>query len=352
MLTNDPSRDTTAEWGIYTLANDLMVNQLIALLNSLEAHVGAGVPVYVLPYDDDVAEVRRAVAGRANVAMYDDPADLARWDSFARAVWESHPHALRTWEAKYGRPDVYRLGMHRKFMAFDGPCRRFVFLDADMLVLDSLAPVLGQLDRHDFVVYDDQYKAPRHVYDLAAPRLAELFGDARVRTEVFCAGFFASKRGLFDGGRRGEIVARLRAGDAEVLYLGGPDQTLLNYMTMALRLPVYNFYREQPEGRKVHTCATVRGLTERSGLVYDHGRRLPFLHYIGIPAWAFNRLCDGENVAIPYRDTFLDYRYRREREKRPRPSGRRITVLPRPGLIRRMVRRGRAGARRLLDRIA
>ncbi|MDX2213558.1 MAG: hypothetical protein SFY66_09735 [Oculatellaceae cyanobacterium bins.114] len=39
-------------FGIYTLSSDMVYDQVVALLNSIEVNVGADVPVCIIPYDD------------------------------------------------------------------------------------------------------------------------------------------------------------------------------------------------------------------------------------------------------------------------------------------------------------
>ncbi len=335
--------------GIYTVCNDTMAQQLIALLNSIEVNAGNDMPVYVLPYDDHITQVREVIAGRDQVTLVDEPETIAHWDAFALAAWSAHPYALTAWQAKYGWAGVYRLGMHRRFAAFDGPCERFLYLDADMLVLDTLAPVFAALDLYDFVVFDDQYKAPQHVYHLESARLDEVFGEARVHSEVFCAGFVASKRGVIGQEQQDQVVARLREGEAGVLYLGAPDQSLLNYMVMRLEAPTVNLHRLPPEGERIRTCATVPDLETRAAVLFDHGRRLPFLHYIGIPAWVFNRLCQGENILFPYRDLWMHYRYLSEPGAKPLLQGRPKPFQPSPGRPRRLGQRWRQRWRTLWE---
>ena len=184
--------------GIYISANDLVLDHLVALLNSLEVNSDRRRPISVIPYDEKMDETRVEVARHPNVTIFDDEDTIARWETFATAAWESHYDALQTWHRKFGVPGVHRMGMHRRYCAFDGPFEKFIYFDADMLVFDSLAPFFERLDRSEFVVYDDQHRAPSHVYDLSSSRLYTLFPKSRMDSEVFCAGFFASRRGLFD----------------------------------------------------------------------------------------------------------------------------------------------------------
>lgn len=327
MKNHSPER--TYPRGIVTLANDAMAEQLIALLNSITIQ-RITLPVFVIPYDENIVQIKKIIAARENVWLWDDADALERWETFAKQAWAEHPRALQTWEQKYGHAQVYRLAMHRRLAAFDVPCERFLFLDADMLVLDEVERLLDALDTHDIVVYDDQFRAPQHVFCLEAPRTVR-----RLNEDIFCAGLYASKRGMFTPERLDAILTGLREGDAEVLYLNGPDQSLLNYMVQCAQLRVRNLYRRE----SIRTCATVPGLREQNGRVYDHGKPLPFLHYIGIPAWAFQRLCAGQDVRFPYRDTFLRYRYIDAPHARPRLRGKPIDVLHRPTRVRRWLTR-------------
>ena len=71
--------------GIYTLANDVVCNQLVALLNSIELHAPE-LPVCVIAYDYQLKRVREAIASRPNVTLLDDAALFSRWEDFSRDV--------------------------------------------------------------------------------------------------------------------------------------------------------------------------------------------------------------------------------------------------------------------------
>jgi hypothetical protein len=328
--------------GLYVLANDTVRHQLAALLNSLAANVAAPPPVCVIPYDDRLQAVRQEIAGRAGVTLWDDAATLAAWDGFAARAWRAHPRALRLWRPRGEPGGLHRFGSHRRLAVFDGPFERFLYLDADVLVLGSPEALLAALDRHPFVVHDDQFRAPRHVFDLASPRLPVLFPPPAL-DGIFCAGIFAARRGLFDAAAREGLLEALAAGEADVLYPWAPDQSLLNYMVLRRGVPVHNLYRAAGAAA-VATCATVPGLEERAGRLYDRGRPLPFLHYIGIHPPAFNAVCAGRDVRFPYRELFLHYRYLSDPAARPGLRGRPRAYNAPPALWRRLAWR----ARRLL----
>jgi hypothetical protein len=100
--------------GIYTLANDAVVDQLIALINSIEVNAGIDFPVCVIAYDDRLDRVRAEIATRPQVMLLENSAVLQRWENFSRQVWQTHPTALQQWRSK-GISDVYRLGCNRRY---------------------------------------------------------------------------------------------------------------------------------------------------------------------------------------------------------------------------------------------
>lgn len=326
--------------GIYTSANDVVYDQLVALLNSIEVNVGSDVPVWVIAYDDRLEKVRAEVKARKNVQLLDDRQLFATWEEFSYRVWQAHPVALGLWQEQ-GIPGVRRLGMNRRYCAFDrdSPLARFAYFDADVLVLNSLDYIFEQLNTSDFVVYDFQYKDPSHIYNLDAPQLEAVFPENRLKTEIFCAGFYASKRGLFPSEQRDWLVAQLQAGEADILYLGAPNQSVLNYMVMRSLYGVYNFSLNLPPEGKTGCAVTSGHFEQRDNLLYDKGVRLTYLHYIGVSSRAFTRVCAGENLDFPYRDIFLHYRYLHEPENRPKFTGKPKPYNPPPSLAQRVLRK-------------
>jgi hypothetical protein len=306
--------------GICTLANDAVYDQLVALLNSIEAVQGKDIPVCVYPYNDRVEKITAEIDRRSNVQLYKDLASMQRWDDFFKAVWDAHPHAHQR-RLEKGFVPYYRFGHQRYFCAFDGPFDRFVYLDADTLLMNRVEPIFEKLEDHDIVVYDFQYKDPGHVYDLTSPKLTELFTPERLESEIFCSGLFASRKNLYSPEQLNRLLSKLRNGEAEVLYIWAADQPILNYMAMRSNLNIYNFALNLPAENLTGCCVTSSHFEEQNGILFDRGNRLTYLHYIGISSKIFNRLCQGENIDFPYRDLFLHYRYLHEPEKRPEFKG-------------------------------
>ncbi len=312
--------------GIYILANDVVYDQLVALLNSIEVNAGDLFPICILPYDDRLDKVRQEIQARDNVFLFEDQPCLDRWEAFAKEVWKTHPIINSTWQNN-GELEVYRLGMHRRFCAFEGVFENFIYLDADILVLNSLEPIFNQLSQSDCVVYDFQHKDPAHVYNVGSEKLLETFTQDRISSEIFCAGLYGSKRGIFSQEALNQLLKNLSDGEVDILYPSAPDQTILNYMMMRSQRSIYNFALELPADQSTGCCVTSPHFQERDYLLYDRGNRLTYLHYIGLASSLFSQLCAGKAVDFPYRDIFLHYRYLHEPENRPILSNRFINRI-------------------------
>ncbi|PSF33612.1 sugar transferase [Aphanothece hegewaldii CCALA 016] len=302
--------------GICTLANDRVLNQLIALLNSIEVILGKDTPVCVYPYDDNTELLTAEIAKRPNVQLYDDQESIERWDNFALCAWDTHPTARQIWK-KAGSEGYHRFGTHRRYCAFDGPFERFIYMDGDTVAMGPMNDIFKLLDQYDCITYDFQYKDPTHVYDLASPKLLKVFSQERIQSEIFCSGFYGSKKDLFTEEKRNWLIEQLKNGEAEILYPMAPDQTLINYMMMKSGFSIYNFAHHLSSEQRTGCCVTSPHFTAKDQILYDKGNRLTYLHYIGLSSSLFNRVCAGENIDFTYRDIFLHYRYLSEPENRP-----------------------------------
>lgn len=323
--------------GICTLANDRVYDQLVALLNSIEAIQGAEMPVCVYPYDDNIAQIAAEIGRRPNVELYDRAISIQQWDEFVCNIWDVHPTAQEHWQ-KIGSDKYHRVGTHRRYCAFDGPFDRYVYMDADTLLMSPLQSIFAELNHHDFVVYDFQYKDLSHVYNGSSAKLTELFTPEQLE-EIFCSGFYASKRGIFDSQQREWLLEQLRQGEAEVLYDMAPDQTILNYMVMRSGISSYNFAHHLKESEITGCCVTSTHFEAKDNILYDKGNRLTYIHYIGLSSQLFRRVCAGENIDFPYREIFLHYRYLHEPDKRPQFKSKPTPYNAPPSLATRVLRK-------------
>jgi hypothetical protein len=302
--------------GIYTLANDVVYDQLVALLNSIEANAGREIAVCVIPYDERLDKVRAEVAARDNVTLFEDSASIAFWEDFATQAWKNYPRAQTTWRKK-GLPEVYRLAMHRKLCGLDGPFDKFIYFDADTLLMGPIDYIYQKLDDYDWVTNDFQYKSDlKYIFDGPAELIKKIFSEEQLPSKIFCAGWFAAKKQIFDKVMLANMLDKLKAGEADVMALGGPDQSLFNYMVLRSGISYYNFaYHDLENATGSHWSSKFDVV---DNVLYDKGRQLTYLHYMSIGSSMFTQLCAGEDVDIPYKDVFLHYRYLKSPESRPK----------------------------------
>lgn len=321
--------------GICTLGNDRVYDQIIALLNSIEVMMG-DFPVCIYPYDDNTAKLAEEVATRPNVQLYSNTDSIAKWDRFVRRVWDTHPTAKERWQA-VGSSGYHRVGTHRRYGAFDAPFDRYLYMDADTLLMSPVHHIFDLLDTHDCIVYDFQYKDPTHVYEVDSPKLERVFARERVTREIFCSGFYASKKSLFSDTDLEELLAHLQGGEAEILYPMAPDQTIVNYMMMRCGKSVYNLALNLPQNEKTGCCITSSHFETQNNILYDKDRRLTYLHYIGLSSSVIARVCQGENLDFPYRDLFLNYRYLKQPEAKPKFTTKPQSLNPQVSLWQKII---------------
>ena len=324
--------------GICTLGNDRVYDQIVALLNSIEAVAGKDMPVCIYPYDDNIEKLAQFVSTRPNVQLYDDHQSIESWDNFAKAAWDTHPTAKERWQ-KAGSQGYHRFGTHRRYCAFDAPFDRYIYMDADTLLMSPVGAIFELLESHDCIVYDFQHKDPTHVYQVDSPKLNNIFPVPRVQKEIFCSGFYASKKDLFSPEIRDELLAYLKAGEAEILYPMAPDQTIINYMMMRSGCSIYNLALNLPKQERTGCCITSTHFQEKDHILYDKNNRLTYIHYIGLSSKLFKKVSTGENITFPYRDLFLYYRYLHEPEKLPQFKTQPKPYNPQPNFWQKVTRK-------------
>jgi hypothetical protein len=313
--------------GIYTLANDVVYDQLVALLNSIEANASRKIPVCVIPYNEQLDRVKAEIAARDNVTLFEDYDSIARWEDFGSRIWKAHPRALKLWQ-EYGLPENYRIERHRKLCCLDGPFDKFIFFDGDTLLMKPLDDVYQKLDEYDWIANDYQYKSDlNYIFDWSEDKLEHIFNRKNVRNHIFCSGWFASKKNIFDDTTLAKLLENLEAGEADALAWADSDQTVLNYLVLRSGISYYNYAS--------HGAATGCHWNSKfdvvDNILYDQGQPLTYIHYMSVSSSDFVRLCSSEDVDIPYRDVFLYYRYLKSPDKRPQS-------FIRPNLLMRLQR--------------
>ena len=302
-------------YGIYILANDVVYDQLVALLNSIEANAGREIPICIIPYDHRLDKVKAEIARRKQVSLFEDQDAIDLWEGFSTQAWKAHHRAQTVWQER-GIFGIYRLAMHRKLCGLSGKFDKFIYFDADTLLMGPIDAVYEKLDHYDWVTNDFQYRSDiKYIFDRPKEQLVKVFDPAQLESHIFCAGWFASKKGVFPSEQREELLNHLKAGEADVMALFGPDQSLFNYMVMRSQISYYNFaYHDVGNAVGNHWSSQFENIDQ---VLYDKGKRLTYIHYMSVSSTKFTQLCAGKDVEIPYRDVFLHYRYLNCPEEHP-----------------------------------
>lgn len=123
---------------IYTVCNDRMIVNLAALGASIKFHnPDATIKFKVIPFDDDIALTERLcqVLGAELVKP------LSLWDDIGKRLFKNEEY----------RPGVFSWRYFRKLNPISIAKGEYIFLDANVLVLNSLDTVLKSLSKFDFV---------------------------------------------------------------------------------------------------------------------------------------------------------------------------------------------------------
>jgi hypothetical protein len=311
-----------ASQGIYTLANDVVYDQLVALLNSIEANVNPDIPVCVIPYDERIDRVKQELHSRPNVTLFENWDSIQRWEEFAHQVWAAHP---RTSQTRLSRPKWYQGHLQRKFAAFDGLFDKFVFYDADSLAMKPLNDVFEKLDNYDFVFDDWEHVKPEPVaaLNISVIESSGLYKEADIRPKIHCGSFFGSKRGFFDATELSRLKEQLIE-KREVEWINGhgwwDDVFLFNYLTLRCDRPLFNFTLSPNGQDRTGNCADADPFVNVDNVLYNEQGLKPIhrLHYMNYSSRDFARLCKGEDVDIRYKDVFLSYRFLKQPELKPK----------------------------------
>jgi hypothetical protein len=331
-------------FGIYTLANDAVLDQLIALLNSIEANVG-DIPVCIIPYDDRLTQVEQAIAQRPQVSLFTDAEAIQRWETFAQEIWAAHPQGSRKSSASLVK---VRRHAQRRYAAFDGEFEKFVVYDADCLAMKPLDEVFAKLEQYDFVFDDWEHAKPERAAALKFAPIQEALKltPEEIRSQIHCSSFFGSKRGLFDRQTLAALQQKL-VDQQEAAWINGVAEAFLfSYLTLRGEFSLFNFTLSPDPQNRTGNCADADPFIEKDQILYNADGMKPIhrIHYMNYGAEKFARLAQGEDVGIRYQDIFLRYRFLRNLDQKPE-------VLKSPDLLTQIRRSSQAFAKRINKKI-
>jgi hypothetical protein len=307
--------------GIYTLANDVVFDQLVALLNSIEANVDRTLPVCIIPYDDRLDRIKREIKSRSNVTLFENQESIDRWDNFAARVWQAHSRASYSFRLY---PKWYKGHLQRKFVAFDGDFDEFVFYEADSLAMKPIDGVFAKLKNYDLVFDDWEHKKKTPFAALNIPLIeaTKAYTEAQIRAKLHCGSFFAGKRSSFDD-RELRLLERHLVDRNEVEWINGrgwwDDVYLFNYLTLRSDRSLYNFTLSPNPQDRTGNCADADSFVKIDNILYNEQGLKPIhrIHYMNYSAADFAYLTQGKDVRVRYQDIFLTYRFWKQPEQKP-----------------------------------
>jgi hypothetical protein len=269
--------------GIYIVANDKVIDNAIALINSIRDR-DADIPIFLIPFNEQYQKVASVLKQKHKVEIFPD---LEFIEKFTQRVGEI-----------FDREYLATPNKMRKFVQWFGPLDEFLYIDTDIIVFEKVGDILNYLSEYEFICCDYHYKK-RKLADVFNSNIRELgiFSDRELE-DVFNSGFWASKKGIFTEAQLYELLKEC-AQHREYFDFTykTTDQPILNYIilkTTQKRLNIVKISDKEPG-----SWAGSQHFTEKDRILYDGENRLRYLHWAGTPM-------------IPggaYRDLWEYYRY-------------------------------------------
>lgn len=292
--------------GIYVVANNNVYDQLVALLNSIEANYSRDIPVCVIPYNNDIDLVEKEIFKRDNVFLFENQEIIEKWERFVtrvQALYYDYPSELGSKKKK-----AQKVQHSRKYCAFDGEFDKFIFIDCDTLVFRPLDHIFQKLDDYDFVVHDFQRKTSgnKNTINNFIEVFEKSYSSKNDLARYFhCSGFWGAKRGAITEQDLEAFFQDLASGEIRIFRDVLSEQRLLNYMTLKKLFKPYNLTLGSDSEYCTGVCVTSKHFEEKQHVLYDKGRRLTYLHYMGVSNELFSQLCEWQKSKIPFKNTLL-----------------------------------------------
>ncbi len=272
--------------GIYIVANDRVIDNAIALLNSIR-YFDPEVTVYLIPFNDNYHKVAQQLATLHNVQIFPD---LDLIDTFTKRIGEI-----------FDRDFLALPNKMRKLVTWFGPLDEFIYIDTDIVVFEKIADNLDKLSEVDFFCCD-YHHANDKLRNIFSPFVKEqqIFSDAQLQ-DVFNSGFWASRKGIITEQQMDEALRECAIHREYFDFSEGvTDQPILNYLVLKLISKRGNLVKIPGGGPG--SWAGSQSFQQQEYALYDRGKRLKYLH------WAGTRMKAGS----PYWQLWEHYRYLHE----------------------------------------
>lgn len=243
-----------SEHGVYTLANDAVIEWFQAFIRSFR-RTNPNLPLTVIPYDENISRLR------------------SLREEFHFEIMDSTK--CRHYNVLADKVKVSQAGCFRKFASFFGPYPEFLFLDADIATLIPLDRLFDAFSKSSaqFVYFDTSMGA---CYE---PRLAAVMVP-EYGSPAYNSGAFFSRRGVLSDA---EIFAAADKATTvcEDFSIGG-EQPFLNYVTDISRLRYADVSSLAPDlGVVIWARQPFTYDSSTDTAINADGKPMPFIHWAG-----------------------------------------------------------------------
>ncbi|MBW4544403.1 MAG: methionine synthase [Symplocastrum torsivum CPER-KK1] len=273
--------------GIYITANDRVIEQAIALLNSIRLH-DSDIPVVLIPYDDKYQAIAKILQERYGVQLYPDLQFIDRLSNQLHQIFG---------ENFFARPNQFR-----KQACWFGVFDKFIYIDTDIVVFEKLSNSLNYLNDYDFICCDYQHAGGiKNVF--TSPVIEDdVFSSYEIQ-DIFNGGFWGSKKNLISEKTLYDTFTECAAYPEYFDFSQKTsDQPIINYMVLKHIPRRFNIVR-RPGGAPGSWAGSKHFRIQGNQLIDPNvNQPLQYLHWAGI------RIEPG----CPYWDIWKYYRYLNE----------------------------------------
>jgi hypothetical protein len=270
--------------GIYITANDKVIEQTIALLNSIRLF-DPDTPIVMIPYDENYQAIAKLLSESYGVKVYEDLDFIQRISQKLYDIFGAQ---------FFARPNQFR-----KQVCWFGEFDEFLYIDTDIVVFEKIIDNLDRFNNYDFLCCDYQYKAG--IKNVFSPKILEenIFSESELQ-DLFNGGFWASKKNLISEQELYDTFAECAAHPEYFDFSQKTsDQPIINYMILKRIQRRFNLVR-QPEKAPGNWAGSPHFQRQNNILIDPKvNRPLQYLHWAGI----------NIKPGCPYWDIWEHYRY-------------------------------------------
>jgi len=269
--------------GIYIVANNKVIENAIALLNSIRCY-NQEVPIFLIPFNDDYDQILEILNKLHGVKLFPEMKFIHQFTEKIADIFDRDFLAL-----------PYKM---RKLAVWFGPLDEFIYIDTDIIVFEDIAANLNKLSEVDFFCCD-YHHVNEKLRNIFSPLVKEnqIFNNQELE-DVFNSGFWASRKGIITEQQMYDILRECSQHREYFDFTQNvTDQPILNYLVLKLINKRYNLVKTTE--REPGSWAGSQHFQEQDYILYDQGKRLKYLHWAGISI----------KSGCPYWKLWKHYRY-------------------------------------------